>query len=388
MNANGKPLKAVHIGLSVGHAGSFDDSKPRLIHDFRRLEGVDVVAYCELYDPSYLDEAKKHHPNANVYSDVDDLIAKEDFDLACVVLLPRDIPEVLLKLANAGKHFMVDKQFARKSEELHEVVRAVRRNELTTFLAYPVRFHPAMQDLRGLIDDGVMGKPMFVEGRFVTGQVGGPHGSDPRGVPYRMDTEGGGNLHYVGCHLLDGMRYLMGCEVKSVQAINGRPLGYAEEGIEDLSVLALEYENGGYGSMVCGYMSARTAPEWDRALVFRGTEGQANWTGRWSSGGAEKTIARRTGRSHARAEAGGHLGVREVERLSREDNRLHAADASEHRFPRLVPQLGSDVRFVDDVRAGVPGVLTVDDALAVLQSIDAAYESANTGRRVEVQYGF
>ena len=35
-------------------------------------------------------------------------------------------------------------------------------------------------------------------------------------------------------------------------------------------------------------------------------------------------------------------------------------------------------RFVDDVwaLAGVPGVLTVEDALYVLQSIDAAYESA------------
>ena len=63
-----KTLEAVHIGLSVGHAGSFDDSKPRLIHDFRRLEGVEVVAYCELYDSSYLDEAKKHHPNAGLYS--------------------------------------------------------------------------------------------------------------------------------------------------------------------------------------------------------------------------------------------------------------------------------------------------------------------------------
>ncbi len=45
-------------------------------------------------------------------------------------------------------------------------------------------------------------------------------------------------------------------------------------------------------------------------------------------------------------------------------------------------------RFVDDVRAGSPGVLTVEDALYVLQSIDAAYESADTGRRVEVQYGY
>ena len=44
-------------------------------------------------------------------------------------------------------------------------------------------------------------------------------------------------------------------------------------------------------------------------------------------------------------------------------------------------------RFIEDVRAGRPGVLTMDDALYVLQSIDAAYESARTGRRVEVQYG-
>jgi predicted dehydrogenase len=365
--SNTRTLKAVHIGLSVGHAGSFDDSKPRLIHDFRRLEGVEVVAYCELYDPSYLDDAKEHHPGAGLYSSVDDLIANEEFDLACVVLLPRDVPDALLKLANAGKHFMVDKQFAHKSEDLHEVVRAVRRNELTTFLAYPVRFHPAMQDLRGLIDEGVMGDPLFVEGRFVTGQVGGPHGSDPLGVPYRMETEGGGNLHYVGCHLLDGMRYLMGCEVKSVQAMNGRPLGYIEEPIEDLSILALEYENGGYGSLVCGYMSARGAPEWDRGLVFRGAEGQANWT---------PMLAPRLEVSSASEKWSG---------------------SPEKVIDYTLPPLPSIVfhvwfhnwirRFVDDVRAGDRGVLTIDDALYVLQSIDAAYESARTGRRVEVKYG-
>ncbi len=375
----GRTLKAVHIGLSVGHTGSFDDSNPRLIYDFRLLDDVDVVAYCELYDSSYLDEAKKHHPNANVYSDVDELISKEEFDVACVVLLPRDIPEVLLKLANAGKHFMVDKQFARRSEDLHDVVRAVRQSGVTTFFSYPVRFHPAMRELKGLIDDGVMGKPMFVEGRFVTGQVGGPHGSDPRGVPYRMETEGGGNLHYVGCHLLDTMRYLMGCEIKSVQAIGGRPLGYIEEPIEDVSVLALEYENGGYGSFVCGYMSARVAGAWDRALVFRGTEGQANWTPmlapkleintaseRWS-GSPEKVIEYDLPAVPNLAASG------PATRVSGTIGRVWF-----HDWVR---------RFVDDVRAGAPGALTADDALYVLQSIEAAYESASTGRRVEVRYG-
>lgn len=367
---NKKNLKAVHIGLSVGHAGSFDDSKPRLIHDFRRLEDVDVVAYCELYDSSYLDDAKKHHPNANLYSSVDDLIAKEDFDVACVVLLPRDVPDTLLKLANAGKHFLVDKQFARKSEELYEVVKVVERNRLTTFLGYPIRFHPAMQDLRHMIDEGVMGSPLFVEGRFVTGIVGGPHGANPRDVPYRMDTEGGGNLHYVGCHMLDGMRYLMGCEVKSIQVMNGRPIGHIEEPIEDLSIVALEYENGGYGSLVCGYMAAKVPgageSQWDRGLVFRGTEGQANWMPLWSPKLELKSASEKWSGSPEKV--------------------------VEYTLPPLPSIVGYlwfhdwIRRFIDDVRSGNKGVLTIDDGLRVLQSIDAAYESAKTGRRIAVEY--
>ena len=73
-----KTLKAVHLGLSTGHAGSFDDSRPRLIHDVRRLEDVEVVGYCEPYDSSFLDEAKKYNPAAALYSSLEDMLAKEE----------------------------------------------------------------------------------------------------------------------------------------------------------------------------------------------------------------------------------------------------------------------------------------------------------------------
>ena len=42
--------------------------------------------------------------------------------------------------------------------------------------------------------------------------------------------------------------------------------------------------------------------------------------------------------------------------------------------------------FLDDVRAGREPALTAAAALKVLQTIDAAYESARTGRRVDVEY--
>ena len=364
-----RTLRAAHVGLSIGHAGSFDDSKPRLIHDFRRLENVEVVAYCELYDTSFLDTAQRYDPAAGLYSSVEDLIANEDFDLASVVLYPRDLPDVLLKLAEAGKHFTVDKQFAVSSKDLYDVVRTVQRNGLTTFIQYPWRFHPAMQDLRRLINDGILGRPLDIESRQFWFQIGGPMGREVSGA-YRRDTQGGGVLHHMGCHHLDLMRGVMGCEVKSVQATMGRPVGNMEDPLEDVAVLGLEFENGAFGSLHNGYTKPTTVDGWqpyDSAFLFRGSEGWAEWS----------------------SVGGNRLEVHSASRKWK-----GAPDRTfDYELTRLPSRVGRlwyyawIERFIEDVRAGRPGALTMDDALHVLQTIDAAYESHRTGRRIEVRYG-
>ena len=371
---NDKTLRAVHVGLSVGHAGRLDTSddetlgaRARLLTDVRRLPGVEVVAYCELYDSSKLDEVRTHFPGAGAYDNVDDLIANEEFDLACVVLQPRDMPDTLLKLANAGKHLLADKQFALHGDDLKPVVEAVNRNNLTSFVCYPWRYHPAMQDIRALTENGVLGRPIAIEARQITGQVGGPHGSDPASPTSRKDVWGGGNLQYVGCHILEGMRYLMGCEVKTVSAQIGRPLGYTEEEVEDIAVLALEYENGAMASLVAAYLSPKGVTGAGRSLTFYGSEGWANWPSiggdtlevysaspQWS-GTPEKTI------KYTVAPLPSIVGA--------------------------VYYYNWIENFVSDIRAGNKGTLNMTDALYVQQSIDAAYESGRTGQRVEVQYG-
>ena len=361
-------LKAVHVGLSVGHAGSLDGSGGQLIADFRRLPDVDVVAYCELYDSSKLDEARKLYPGAGTYDNVDDLIAGEEFDLACVVLHPRDMPDALLKLANAGKHFLADKQFALHGDDIKPVVEAVNRNNITTFVAYPWRYHPVVQDIRQLTDEGILGRPIAIEARQITGQVGGPLGSKAATRPeFRMETWGGGDLMYEGCHLLEAMRFLMDCEVKTVQAQVGRPLGYTEEGVEDIAILALEYENGAYGSLVAGSLSPSGVTGAGRSLIFYGSEGWARWP---SIGG----------------------GVLEVYSASPKWSGTPEKVINYTLTP--LPSIVFHVwyynwieNFANDVRAGNKGTLTMTDALYVQQSIDAVYESARTGHRIEVKYG-
>ena len=180
-------------------------------------------------------------------------------------------------------------------------------------------------------------------------------------------------LHYIGCHHLELMRTLMGCEVKSVQAMAGRPVGRIEEPLEDVIILGLEYENGAYGSLHHGYTRPRSLGSkpyshgYDSALVYRGLNGWAEWT----PVGSPKLEV-----TSASAQWSGA-----PERTLRYDLQPFAGYGS-IRWIHVWMQ-----SFIDDIRAGRKSRLDVEVALKILQSIDASYESARTGRRVEVKYG-
>ena len=156
--ANQQTLKVAIVGLSVGHAGTIGPEVTSFLHNFKSMEGVEVVAYCEEQKPEILKDADIHHPEASQYDSV--------------VLTPRDLPGTALKLAEAGKHMFLDKQFSRTAPDLIPVVKAVRKSGVKTFLGYPWSYHPAMHDLKRMIDDGVFGKPLDIECRQVYWKVG------------------------------------------------------------------------------------------------------------------------------------------------------------------------------------------------------------------------
>ena len=171
----------------------------------------------------------------------------------------------------------------------------------------------------------------------------------------------------LGGHYLEVMRFLMGCDVKSVQAMTGRPVGLIDEPLEDVAIAAFEYENGAMGSMHAGYLQS-VKGGYDTALVYRGLEGEANWT---------------------------PIGSPSLHVKSASANWADAPERTiEYDFAPSPPGYTSSglwmfnwvQGFIHDIRAGREPALTADDALRVLQTIDAAYESARTGRRVEVEY--
>ena len=293
-------------------------------------------------------------------------LPEEEFDLGCVVLPANEIPAVGIKLAEAGKHFFVEKQFARTAADLARLVQAVERNQVKVLAGYPWRFHPAMQDLKQLIDQGVFGAPLSLESRLVTTQVR-PGSREPTHFMFTAANEGGGVLHMLGGHYIEFTRHLVQCEVKSVQALVGRPVGYIDEPLEDVAVVAMEYENGALGSLHAAYSQPPLASGYDSGFVYRGEHGWANWTPvggeqleitsaapAWS-GAPRKTI---TYAPATMAVYGGHRWSYDIMR-----------------------------RFVAELDTDQPPAVTLVDALHVLQVIEAAYEAARTGRQVTVRYG-
>lgn len=363
-----KPIRVAMVGLRHPHVGRVDPARPSsgYIQTFKQIPGAQIVAYCEDSDAALLDQAKAFDPAANVYASVDDLLENEEFELGCVVLPANEIPAVGIKLAEASKHFFVEKQFARTPADLARLVQAVQRNQVKVLAGYPWRFHPAMQDLKQLIDQGVFGAPLSLESRLVTTQVR-PGSREPSHFMFTAENEGGGVLHMLGGHYIEFMRHLMQCEVKAVQALTGRPLGYIDEPLEDVAVVAMEYENGALGSLHAAYVQPPLASGYDSSFVYRGENGWADWTPvggeqlditseapTWS-GAPQKTI------TYAPAKMsvyGGHRWFFDIIR-----------------------------GFVQEIRTSRPPAVTLEDALHVLQVIEAAYNSARTGKRVTVQYG-
>ena len=363
-----KPLRVAMIGLRHPHVGSLDPTRPSpgYIHTFKQIPDVQVVAYCEDSDPLLLDRAREFDPSAHVYASVDELLEKEDFALACVVLPANEIPAVGIKLAEAGKHFFVEKQFARTAADLARLVDAVERNQVRVLAGYPWRFHPAMQDLKQFIDQGVFGAPLSLESRLVTTQVR-PGSRDPSHFMYGADTEGGGVLHMLGGHYIELMRHLMQCEVKTVQALMGRPVGHIDEPLEDVAVVALEYENGALGSLHAAYALPSVASGYDSCLVYRGLHGWANWM---PVGGPHLEVS-----SEAQAWSGAPQ-----KQIAYSPTPM-AVYGGHRWFFEIMRQ------FVEDIRADQPPAVTLEDALHVLQVIEAAYSAARTGKQVTVQYG-
>jgi len=152
-------LTVAVVGLGVG----LDGHVPSL-----RAAGFTIAALgARRLDA--LEAAGKSVGVSSLYTDLDALLSHPDLDAVSIATPPPSHHELVLKALNAGKHVLVEKEFAMNSTEAKEMTDAARKTGATAMVAQAFRFAPSRAYTGSLIESGYIGRPRQIAISFFWG---------------------------------------------------------------------------------------------------------------------------------------------------------------------------------------------------------------------------
>ncbi|HEV2123053.1 MAG TPA: Gfo/Idh/MocA family oxidoreductase, partial [Chloroflexota bacterium] len=134
--------------IAQGHIGAIS-----------KAEGVHLAAVCDL-DATRLDRVTKEQ-NCPGEPTLERLLARDDVDIA-LILLPHALHEdATIAAARAGKHVMVEKPMAMEVEACDRMIDAASKTGAKLFVAHTERFLSANRKAKELLDAGEVGTPIM-----------------------------------------------------------------------------------------------------------------------------------------------------------------------------------------------------------------------------------
>lgn len=94
--------------------------------------------------------------------DPDDLFEDKEIDAVVMALPPQFHAEYAIQLVNAGKDVLVEKPIALTVAEAKQAVKAARAAKRVYMVGHVLRFHPAFETLKALIDAGELGEVRYI----------------------------------------------------------------------------------------------------------------------------------------------------------------------------------------------------------------------------------
>lgn len=270
---------------------------------------------------------------------LDELLADPEVEGVIVATSNQSHRPIIEQAAAAGKHVFVEKPFTNTVEDGRAAVAAARESGVLLQVGHQRRRTAAKRRIRSMLDAGELG-----DVETVVTQQSIPNGFKMPKEAWRWDPEQSplGSMTSLGVHKIDTMHYLVG-PIRTVFAFT-RP-GRSHP-IDEATVLAVEFESGALGTLTTSFFT----PVVNETAVF-GTAGAA-----YSS------------------EGGSTLRVQGRDDPSATEIELDPIDP-------VVDELGA---FAAAIRGETAVEVDGEAGLAVVAVMEAAVESAATGRTVEV----
>jgi predicted dehydrogenase len=147
------PIRVAVVGL--GRWG------PNVARNLNSIAGCELAYCCDL-DPGNRERWATSFPNATFTDDLDAVLADDSVRAVAVTTpVPTHAP-VAERVINAGKDCFVEKPLADSIEAARRVYDAAASRDAVLMVGHLLEYHPAVTALRGLMEAGDLGDPLYV----------------------------------------------------------------------------------------------------------------------------------------------------------------------------------------------------------------------------------
>jgi predicted dehydrogenase len=343
------------IGFAIVGTGAIGEMHASAIAD---VPGAELRA---VHDRSAASAAAfvEQYP-VRVEADLAGLLSSSDIDVVCVVTPSGAHAEIAVPALNAGKHVFCEKPLEINLERVDSMIEAAAANNRILAAVFPSRLGIGARTVKAAVEAGRFGRLTLCSAYIKWWRTqqyydeGGWHGT--------WALDGGGAMMNQAIHYVDLLQWLVGMPTR-VHAFAGS-LAHDRIEVEDTLAASLQFGSGALGVIEC---ATSCSPGFSRRIEICGEHGSAiiedDTIKRWEFVEEEPDDERiRQGE----VSSGLKGGTSDPKVVSNEGHRLQVED------------------LVGAIREGRPPVITGEGGRHAVAIVRAAYESAESGRVVEL----
>ncbi|MES1214856.1 MAG: Gfo/Idh/MocA family oxidoreductase [Bacteroidota bacterium] len=243
-----KPYDGPMLRVAIMGLGSYGNRVAEAMKDCKMAKLTGVISGT----PSKIKDwqAKYNIPDKNCYNyeNFDNVKNNPDID-AIYVITPNALhKDQVIRVAKAGKHAICEKPMSINAKDGREMVDACKKANVKLLVGYRMHFEPKTLEIIRMRKDGELGKILFFQGQcgFAIG--------DPTQWRLNKQLAGGGAMMDIGIYAINGSRYMVGEEPVWVTAQETKtdPVKF-KEGVDETIQFQFGFPSGAVASCLSTY---------------------------------------------------------------------------------------------------------------------------------------
>lgn len=307
-----------------------------------KLPNVQVVSVSDT-NRARLKAIGEKYSLKNLYQDYREMLEKEEIH-GVVIATPTDShAEIAINCLKAKKDVLIEKPIARNYEEAKEIQTAAKKNKKQVMVGMKLRYRPDAMLMRSLVNSGELGDIFYVRCGWLRKQ------SSEQKWFLNKSQSGGGVLIDLGILVLDLALWIMGDH--KLKSVSVETFSHTTKEVEDTAIGLIRFID---ERVISFEVSWGLHAEWDKFhLAAFGTKGTAHLNPL---------------KAYKRLESG-HI-----------DYTLPTSVSASNLYKKAFEN--ELKHFVAAVRDNSPMVSSGEDALMLMQLLEAIYKSAELKKEV------